>query len=205
MFRLLVRGLVAACLTAGALSNGVTAAPAATPSAVVEGFHQSLLATMKSADELKVRGRYRKLEPEVEGAFNLAFMIQVAVGTKWRSASDDEKTKLIDAFKRLSVGTYASRFDGFSGERFETLNEQDGPGGARLVYTRIVRPNKEPVPLTYVMRKFDDTWRVYDVIVSGGISELAVRRSEYNAILNDSGPSGLIARLNQKADQMLSP
>ena len=205
MFGLLIRGLVAACFMAAVLPNAAAAASGATPSAVVENFHHSLLATMKSADELKVRGRYQKLEPEVEGAFNLPFMIQIAAGTKWRSATDDEKAKLIAAFKRVSVGTYASRFNGFSGERFETLSERDGPGGAKMVYTRIVRPNKEPVPITYVTRKFGDTWRVYDVIVSGGISELAVRRSEYNAILNDSGPGGLIARLNQKADQMLTP
>jgi phospholipid transport system substrate-binding protein len=73
------------------------------------------------------------------------------------------------------------------------------------VQTRIVRPNKEPVPITYVMRKFaDDDWRIVDVIVSNGISELAVRRSEYNAILNDGGPSELVAKLNQKADAILA-
>jgi phospholipid transport system substrate-binding protein len=187
-----------------ALVLAVPSAFAGSPSEVVETFHQTLLDVMKRAAELKLRGRYEQLTPPIETTFNLSVMIQVASGTKWRGASDEEKAKLIDAFRRVSVGTYAARFDGFSGEKFETVGEQDGPSGSRLVLTRIMRPNKDAVPLTYVTRKFGDDWRVVDVIVSGGISELAVRRSEYNTILNDGGPKELIARLNQKADQMLA-
>jgi phospholipid transport system substrate-binding protein len=175
------------------------------PREVVESFHRSLLEVMKSAATTKVQGRYEKLEAPITTAFNLPVMIQIASGAKWRAATDDEKAKLIDAFKRVSVDTYAQRFDGFSGEKFETIGEQDGPSGSKLVQTRIVRPNKEPVPITYVMRKFgDNDWRVVDVIVSNGISELAVRRSEYNAILNAGGPSELVGKLNQKADAILA-
>jgi phospholipid transport system substrate-binding protein len=178
---------------------------AAQPREVVETFHQALLDVMKVAATTKIQGRYEKLEAPISTAFNLPFMIQIASGPKWKSASEQEKAKLIDAFKRVSVGTYAQRFDGFSGERFETLGEQDGPSGSKLVQTRIVRPNKEPVPITYVMRRFgDNDWRIVDVIVSNGISELAVRRSEYNTILNEGGPSELVAKLNQKADAILT-
>lgn len=174
------------------------------PSAVVESFHQSLLDVMKTAAATKVQGRYEKLESPMGSTFNLPAMIQIASGSKWRDASDEEKAKLIGAFTRVSVGTYAQRFDGFSGERFETVSEQDGPGGSKLVQTRIVRPNKDPVPITYVLRKFGEDWRVVDVIVSNGISELAVRRSEYNAILNSGGPGELVSKLNQKADAILA-
>ena len=196
----ILRGAAAAI----ALLIAVAPAMAGPSSEVVESFHRSLLDVMKHADELKLQGRYERLTPSMDGAFNLPVMMQIASGGKWRSASDDEKAKLIEAFRRVSVGTYAARFDGYSGEKFETLGEQDGPSGSRLVATRIVRPNKDPVPLTYVTRKFGDEWRVVDVIVSGGISELAVRRSEYNAILKDGGPRELIARLNQIADQILA-
>ena len=204
LFRPIVRRLSGTFIAATLLCVSVAAA-AATPTDVVEGFHSSLIEVLKGADQTKPTGRYQQLEPKVERAFDLPFMIRIASGTKWRDASDAERTALIDAFKRLSVATYAARFDSFSGERFETLGEQDGPNGTRMVLTRITRPGKDSVPITYVMRKLDDEWRAIDVIVSGGISELAVRRSEYNTILSEGGPGGLITRLNQKADQMLTP
>lgn len=182
----------------------VPSAFAGPPSEVVETFHRSLLDVMKSAGTTKVQGRYEQLESPIGSTFNLPFMIQIASGAKWRDATDEEKKKLVDAFRRVSVGTYAQRFDGFSGERFETVGEQDGPSGSKLVQTRIVRPNKEAVPITYVMRRFGDEWRIVDVIVSNGISELAVRRSEYNGILNSGGPGELVTKLNQKADAILA-
>jgi phospholipid transport system substrate-binding protein len=186
-----------------------SAVQAATPSALIENFHQSLLAVMRSAAQTKAAERYEQLKGPVETAFNLSFMIQIATGQKWRGASEDEKAKLTDAFKRVSAATYAARFDGFSGERFEILGEQDGPNGTRLVQTQIVRPGKDTVPITYVVRKFgeassSENWRIIDVIVSGGISELAVRRSEYNGILAEGGIAGLIQRLNQTADRLLA-
>jgi phospholipid transport system substrate-binding protein len=185
-------------------SLAVPAAFAGTPVEIVESFHRSLLEVMKSAATTKVQGRYEKLESPIGTTFNLPVMMQIASGTKWRTASDAEKAKLVDAFKRVSVGTYAQRFDGFSGEKFETIGVQDGPSGSKLVQTRIVRPNNDPVPITYVTRKFGDEWRVVDVIVSNGISELAVRRSEYNRILNSGGPGELVSKLNQKADAILA-
>lgn len=186
-----------------------SAAGAATPSALIESFHQTLLAVMRSAAQTKAAERYEQLKGPVDAAFNLPFMIQIAAGQKWRGASEEEKARLTEAFKRVSAATYAARFDGFSGERFEILGEQDGPSGSRLVQTQIVRPGKDAVPITYVVRKFGDatsgeTWRIIDVIVSGGISELAVRRSEYNGILAQGGVAGLIERLNQTADRLLA-
>jgi phospholipid transport system substrate-binding protein len=177
---------------------------AAQPTPLIETFHATLIDVMKHAKDLKLQGRYDRLQGPLAETFNLPFMIQVASGTKWKGASDDDKAKLIAAFKRVSVGTYAQRFDGYSGETFETIGEQDGPSGSKLVLTRIVRPNKDPVPITYVTRKFGEDWHVVDVIVSNGISELAVRRSEYNGILNDGGPAELVVKLNQKADAILS-
>lgn len=181
----------------------VQAADNPTPSEVIRQFDDTLLDVMKNADTLRFKGRYDKLAPKIDSTFNLPFMIQIASGAKWKAASEDERTQLTQAFRRVSVGTYAQRFDGFSGESFKILGEQDGPSGTKLVSSEIDRPGKDAVPITYVLRRFGDDWRVIDVILAGGISELATRRSEYAAILNDKGPAGLIAALNAKADQII--
>jgi phospholipid transport system substrate-binding protein len=179
-------------------------AGAAEPRALIDAFHDSLLGVMKKAAATRPAERYEQLVVPVETTFNMPVMIQIAAGAKWRAASEEEKAKLTDAFKRVSAATYAARFDGFSGERFEIIGEQDGPSGTRLVLTQIVRPGKESVPITYVGRKFGNDWRIIDVIVSGGISELAVRRSEYAGILNNAGVTGLVQNLNQTADRLLA-
>ena len=53
--------------------------------------------------------------------------------------------------------------------------------------------------LTYVTRLIKGTWRIIDVLLDTGISELAVRRSEYRRILKSKGIDGLISILDGKA------
>ena len=58
--------------------------------------------------------------------------------------------------------------------------------------------------LIYVTRKIKGEWRIIDVLVDSGISQLAVRRSEYRRVLRTKGIDGLIDTLNAKADQLLN-
>lgn len=73
------------------------------------------------------------------------------------------------------------------------------------VTTRLIRRDREPVRLDYVMRETDGVARVVDVYAQGSISELARRRSEFTAVLSREGADGLIARLNEKAQNLIAP
>lgn len=172
------------------------------PVSVVEAFHATLLSVMKEADRLGFTGRYAKIEPAMTATYDLKRMIRVAAGSHWRAATPEQQAKLLDAFIRLSVGTYAARFNGYDGERFETLGTKPGPQNTTLVATQIVDSAGKPVGLTYVMLKGDDAWRIVDVLLDSSISELAVRRSEYGRVLRKGGIDGLIATLNDKADAL---
>ena len=48
----------------------------------------------------------------------------------------------------------------------------------RVVHTKIIPSNGEPIALNYLMRGSDDNWKIVDVYLTGTISELATRRSE---------------------------
>lgn len=177
----------------------------ATASSVIEKFHQTLLSVMKEAESLGVKGRYERLQSPVTEAFHLPLMIRVAAGRFWKRANPGQRERLLAAFTRMSVGNYAARFDGYSGQRFVTLGERPGPGKTRLVATQIVSPGDDPVDLTYVMKNIENRWRIGDVLFDNAISELAVRRSEYRRVLKTGGIDGLIYTLNRKADQLLNP
>ena len=180
-----------------------TWALSAEPSEVVGRFHEVLLSVMKTAGSTSVTARYKELKPEMEKAFNLPFMIRITVGSSWKRASEQQKRELIEAFKRMSVGTYASRFNGYSGQIFKTLKVRTGPKGTRLVDTRIESPNDDPVRITYVMGKFGDKWKIIDVLLDRGISEMAVRVSEYRSILRSRGVGALARALSTKAANQL--
>jgi phospholipid transport system substrate-binding protein len=178
------------------------------PSQVVGTFHDTLLQTMKDANSLSAKGRYARLEPAVDKAFALGFMIKAASGTSWRKSSEEHKASLLKAFRHISIATYAYRFKGYSGQRFETLKTANGPRKMKLVYTEIISPKQNKpdsiVKLTYVAKKFKLGWKIVDILLDGGISELSVRHSEYNAILKTKGAGTLARILNQKAEQLIA-
>jgi len=170
------------------------------PDAVVNDLDQSLLDVMQHAQQLGYSGRYARLEPAVRQAFDIGYMTRIAVGSGWSTLSADQQDQLSKAFGKFITATYARRFDGYSGEHFETLGEKPiGPG--TLVQTRLVKSDGEPVALNYVTRQNDGRWQVVDVFLTGTISELAQRRSEFSAVFARSGFDGLLASLQQKTAQ----
>lgn len=185
------------------LALAVSPASAGPARDLVEEFHGELINVMKKADTIGIEKRFEILDPAVRRTFNMGEMIRIASGSVWRTSGEADQSAAAAAFTKMSVSTYASRFDGFSGQRFETVSETPGPKNSVVVRTRIHRPGDTPVKLTYILRQYSGQWRAFDVIVAGGISELALRHSEYRAILKKGGLGSLAAILNKKSDQIL--
>ena len=185
-------------LAAAGLALRSAAAAPATASAVVEAFYAVLLEVMKQATSLGFEGRYRRLQPAIEAAFNLPLMIRLAVGPQWNSLTPAQQGRLLEAFRRFTVGTYASRFDGFEGEHFEVTGEAPSPSGGTLVQTRLVPTKQDPVELNYLLRQGDAGWQIIDVFLSGTVSQLATWRAEFTSVLRRDGADGLVGLLQNK-------
>ena len=171
--------------------------------ALIRAFYDALLSAMKQADQLGVRGRYDKLAPAIRATFDLAAMTRIAVGPDWTSIPPEQQTALLDNFARMTIATYASRFDGYSGQSFEVDPEILSRNTGRIVRTKLLRPSGEPVTLNYLMRGSGDAWKIVDIYLSGTISELATQRAEFGAILKSGGPAALIESLRQQSDKLM--
>jgi len=196
--------LGAAAILVGLLRPMRSAAADADPAiAPIRAFYDALLAAMKQAEQLGVRGRYDKLAPVIRSTFDLAAMTRIAVGPDWTTIPADQQATLLDSFARMTIATYANRFDGFSGQSFEIDPEVQPRNTGRIVRTKLVRPKEEPVTLNYLMRGTGDAWKVVDIYLSGTISELATQRSEFGAILKTGGPAALIESLREQIDKLM--
>ena len=174
------------------------------PSDIVVRFQADLLQVMKEADKLSVRQRFERLAPSVDKSFHIPLMIQIVSSGFWKKATPTERTQLVEAFRRMSIATLATLFDGYSGEVFKLEKEIPGPQKTLLVMTKLIKSDKSTVDIAYVLRPFKESWRIIDVILDNGISELKVRQSEYSQILKNKGIPGLISLLNSKADELVS-
>ena len=183
------------CLVAGASAQ----ADEKSASAVVEALHDSLLVMMKDAEALGFDGRSAHIAPVVAQSFDLRMIAAMATGTYWKKLSQEQQEQLIGALERLSVATYAGRFNGYSGESFQVLSEQPEAQGTVFVNSELVKGDGEAIVLKYLLHPGDAGWRIIDVYFLGIYSELGMRRSEYATILQRDGFKGLLGSLEQKS------
>jgi phospholipid transport system substrate-binding protein len=187
-------------LPAGWALRGALAADAgAGAPATVQRFYDALLAVMKEAKHLSFDQRYQRLAPTISQTFNLALMIRLSVGPGWTQLQPAQQQALTELFSRYTISVYANRFDDFNNESFTVdPNPSSNPNGL-LVQSSLTKSDGDKVVLNYLMRQGDGgAWQVIDIYLSGTISELATRRSEFMGVLQNQGADGLVKLLEQR-------
>jgi phospholipid transport system substrate-binding protein len=172
------------------------------PLTVVAAFQNELLATMKEAKVLGFEGRYERLLPAMDLAFDFAQITRVAVGRDWVKMTKTEQEQVVDLFRRFSVSTYARTFSNYDGQLFEIGGARSQAGFGTIIETRLVPRNKAPVELAYLLHETPAGWKIVDVYLAGTISELARRRAEFADIIRRQGVAGLIGLLKKKNDEL---
>lgn len=168
-----------------------------TPTQVVERLHASLLTVMKEAKELGYQGRYDRLGPVITATFDFPFIAKIVVGRYWEGFSDEEKKKFVETFTRLSIATYAGRFDGYSGERFEVISSKETRRELVVVRTLLIKSEGDKIELDYILRKNGNKWNIINVIANG-VSDLSLKRTDYTSFLRKKGFDDFIDKLNEK-------
>lgn len=171
------------------------------PAAAVNKLYEVLLANMKNAAALEFEGRRKRLTPVVQDVFDLETMARVSTGAAWRNMSEDERAGVVDAFAEWTIANYASQFDEFDGERFAVTGETDAGRGNVMVNTEI-QAKTETVALNYRLRRTGDDWRIIDIYMDGAVSQLAMRRGEFAAVLGRGSVGQLIDHMRAMASKL---
>ncbi len=130
-----------------------------TPSGKIKLFNSTLIEAMKKADELGYSGRYKLLAPVIRDTFALSFMAGQSTGRYWKSFRKDERETLTKVYTDWTIATYAGRFDGYSGERFEIVSGSGPLQGTVTVVSKLVMSNGEGVNFHYLLREVAATSR----------------------------------------------
>lgn len=164
---------------------------------VVEDFQNELLSVMKDGKALGFKGRYDKLDIAVKKSHDLPKIARIVVGKQWEELSAEQQTTLEKVFSQLSISAYAYNFKDYSGETFSFVSEEETGRGGVVMHTNLHIPGEKDVKFDYMMKKKDDGWRIINIIADG-VSDLALKRSEYTSVLSKDGFDALIAKITEK-------
>jgi phospholipid transport system substrate-binding protein len=192
-FRVIVKALLASLLFFS-LAWGAEQKGAEEP---VKKMNSALMESMKRGDEIGFQGRYRILFPVIRDVFALPFMGKVALGSYWKTLSQEQRTQFLNTYTDWTVSSYAGNFDSYSGERFELKNGQEVQGSKVIVVSSLSRPREDPVDFNYTLRRFQDKWRIVDIRIEG-VSQLALTRGQFVSLMKKKGFDGLMSSLKEK-------
>jgi len=192
LLTLLILGLHIAIPYASAGNQGATG--------IVERFHSTLLAVMKDGEKIGYQGRYGRLEPVIKSSFDMPFISRTVLGKYWESLNNEQRSRFVEAFTRLSTATYAANFDSYSGEHFKMIPEKETDGGRILVQSTLIKSDGGQVQLDYLLHRTGNQWRIVNIIAEG-VSDLALKRADYSAFMKSKGFEALLKKLNEKVDQ----
>lgn len=183
-------------LTASAFAQTESSASA---KQIVDKFQSDLIAVMKEGKQLGYAGRYEKLKEAVINSHDLSKIARIVVGKEGEKLSEEQQQKLDEVFSKLSIASYAHNFKDYSGEAFVFDSEEQTTRGGVVIHSHLVIPDDKPVKFDYMLKEKGNSWRIINIIANG-VSDLALKRSEYTTILQREGFDALIAKINEKID-----
>jgi phospholipid transport system substrate-binding protein len=178
-----------------------SAAPAVPADAVVSSITQQVLARSAALGPVVDTAKLNTLvESIVMPSVDFRTMTARAVGPRWRSATDEQKQRLMDGFEALLIKTYAGAFGQAAGATFRMKQTIALDATTAEVHSEVtVRGGRDPIALNYRLAVEDDHWKIVDVSVMG-VWLVATYRTQFAQMLERTGSlDGLVQALEEHA------
>jgi len=172
----------------------------ATAKQVVETFQGHLIEAMKAGKKAGYAGRYEKLYEPVAQSHDLEKIARIILGKEWEKLTPEQQRNFVEVFSKFSVSSYAHNFKDYEGESFVFDSVEETSKGGVVVHTRLKIPNEKDVRFDYMLKQNGNTWRIINIIANG-VSDLALKRTEYTSVLQREGFDALIKGINEKIDK----
>lgn len=168
------------------------------PSELVYKFHETL--KENNISDKDKQEKKALLKQVVAETFNYSKMIKFIYGRGWKNLNSELKTKLDETFLNFISFNYVQRFNGIEGLDFKYNVTTELEDGKIIVETLLITSDNEPIKINYLLEQTNMKWQIFDILLTGSISEIATKKSEFFNIIKNSGAEGLIDKINQKID-----
>ena len=194
----------ALAVAAAGMIAGSTALAASSGSAarnLVEQVTSSIIEELTSrGDELQAdRGAvFELVDRLVLPHFDFDRMARRVLGKRWKTATPEQQSRFVRAFRTLLVRTYAMALNEYRGQTLTYLDPVPRrKDGEIVVPVMIELTGSQAARVAYAMQGKGTDWKVFDVAVDG-VSLVTNYRSSFRSEIARHGIEGLIARLEAK-------
>jgi phospholipid transport system substrate-binding protein len=141
----------------------------------------------------KTEERMAAIRKEAENIFDFDETSRRALGSHWRTLSEQDRQEFVSLFADLLQRAYLSKIGRYGGEKITYAGDAI-EGDLATVKTRLLTKEGTQVPVDYRMRRRGDRWLVYDISLEG-VSLVANYRTQFNKIIETASYQELVRKL----------
>ena len=191
---------VCIALTVGAATAADTKAQLA-PDELVRQVAQDVLKDLDAN-----RAEYKKDPSKIRAVvdkymlphFDPRYAAQLVLARHWRTASEKQRERFIQAFYHSLLQNYGRALIDFTPDRLNVLPFTGKPSDSPVtVRSQVRRDNGSQIPVNYSLRKTPEGWKAYDVQIEG-VSYVKSFRTDIGAEIQQKGIDAVIERLESQ-------
>jgi phospholipid transport system substrate-binding protein len=213
-----MRRLIPAIGIALSLALGFTAASAATPAIAPGAASADLAASVDASAPDRLiqtaasamlkdldthRADYRANPDKVHTLvdqvllphFDTDYSARLVLGRHWSTASEDQRQRFIKAFYKSLLDNYGDALVDFTADKLKVFPYAGDANAANAtVRTQVRKSDGSQVAVNYSLRRTDQGWKAWDVVIEG-ISYVKSFRDDFGAEIDQKGLDEVIKRL----------
>jgi len=172
------------------------------PDAVIEGAVAELSEKLSGRKDELAENRdelYELIDEVLLPRFDRKLAAQLVLAKHWRTASEEQQERFINAFYNSLLRKYADGILEFDDDLIEVLEYRGDSSAKRaLVKTNVTLDDGTQVPVHYDLVNRGDRWLIYNVKVEG-VSYVSNFRTELDSEIRRSSLEAVIDRLESEA------
>ena len=130
-------------------------------------------------------------------------MLKMIMGAAWKNQDNEKKKELIEVFKKYISKNYLNRFSKIQDVSFSNEKKEKISSDFFLVRSNLI-VKQEKISIDYLLHLKDNTWKIFDVLLDGSVSEIATKKSEFRIYIKEKKIDELIEALKRFNSQIQS-
>ena len=139
----------------------------------------------------------------INRTYDVEKMLKMIIGADWKNQENEKKKELIIVFKEYISKNYLKRFSKINDVSFSNEKKEKISSEFFLVRSNLVI-KKEKISIDYLLSYRDNTWKIFDVLLDGSVSEIATKKSEFRIYIKEKKIDELIEALKKFNSQIQS-
>jgi phospholipid transport system substrate-binding protein len=127
--------------------------------------------------------------------FDTEYSARLVLGKHWTTATDTQRQRFIKAFYKSLLSNYGDALADFTADKLKVFPYTgDANAPFATVRTQVRKNDGSQVAVNYSLRRTDQGWKAWDVVIEG-ISYVKSFRDDFSSEIDQKGLDEVIARL----------